>query len=374
MSRRRIVFAALLCPILYLGFWPTPVDPVAWQAPDAPGLTGPYAPNEALSDIELLSLGGEDGPEDLAVDAAGAVYVGVYSGAILRFAPGSTSPEAWAETGGRPLGLAFDAAGTLYIADAYRGLMKADPDGVVRVVATSADGLDFGFADDVDVGPDGRVYFTDASSKFSARRFGDPYLASTMAILEHGGDGRLLVYDPRKDTVEVLAKGLQFANGVAVSHDGRSILVVETAAYRVVRYALEGPDAGRVTPLISNLPGFPDNITRGEEGRYWVGLVSPRDAALDSISDLPWLRRMVARLPNALRPQARPFAHLVAVDDWGRVLHDLQRTEPQFAYTVTAEEVPPYLYVSSLRGPHLGRLPLHRALAHTPQGSADGSR
>lgn len=363
MTRRRFAVSTLIAVVLYFAFWPIDVEPVAWDAPEDQGLVGPFSPNEALADVELLKLGGEDGPEDLAVDAAGAVYVGVHDGSILRFAPSANHPEAWAETGGRPLGLAFDAAGNLYIADAFRGLMRATPDGKVRVVVGSVDGVDLGFTDDVDVGADGRVYFTDGSSKFSARRIGDLYEASTMAINEHGGDGRLLVYDPKTDTVEVLAKGLQFANGVAVSHDGRAVLVVETASYRVMRYILDGPDAGKLVPLISNLPGFPDNISRGRNGRYWIGLVSPRDARLDAISSTPRLRKILSRLPSALRPQAKPYGHVIAVDDWGRVLHSLQRSDPEFAFTVTAEEVPPYLYISSLRGPHLGRIPLDRALS-----------
>ena len=373
MNRRRFVFATFLIMFLYLGFWPTNVEPVAWDAPADKGLTGPFAINQALANIELLSLGGEEGPEDIAVDAAGAIYVGVYSGAILRFSPGATAPETWAETGGRPLGLAFDAVGNLYIADAYRGLMMAGPDGVVRVVATSADGVDFGFTDDVDVGPDGRVYFTDATSKFSAARMSSPYEASTLAITEHGGDGRLLVYDPKTKAVTVLAQGLQFANGVSVSHDGKSVLVVETGSYRVMRYSLEGPDAGKLAPLISNLPGFPDNISRGRDGRYWLGLVSPRDTGLDFISNWPSIRRMVARLPKSMQPQARPYAHVIAVDDWGRVLYSLQRRDPRFAFTVTAEEVPPYLYVSCLRGPNLGRLPLKEALAQKAPAATDGA-
>ena len=368
MTRKRWLAGGNLLLALYLALWPTPVEPVPWIAPISAGLTGPFAVNERMADLEVLSLGGEEGPEDLAIDAAGAVYVGVYSGAILRFAPGSTAPDSWAQTGGRPLGLAFDAAGTLYIADARRGLLAASPDGVVRVVATEAEGVSLGFTDDVDVGPDGRVYFTDASSKFSAARVGDPYRASTLDINEHGGHGRLLVYDPKDDSVRVLAKGLQFANGVAVSHDGRSVLVVETGSYRVMRYALTGPRAGELEPVISNLPGFPDNISRGRDGRYWVGLVSPRSAALDALSMWPALRKVVARLPESVQPKARPHGHVFAMDDWGRVTHDLQRSGADYAFTVTAMEAPPYLYISSLRGHTLGRLPLGHALAGAPSG------
>jgi Strictosidine synthase len=41
-------------------------------------------------------------------------------------------------------------------------------------------------------------------------------------ILEQGGHGRLLVYDPAADKTTTLVDGLNFANGVAVAHDESS--------------------------------------------------------------------------------------------------------------------------------------------------------
>ena len=62
------------------------------------------------------------------------------------------------------------------------------------------------------------------------------------------------------------------------------------------------------------------------------------------------------------------------MDDWGRVTHDLQRSGANYAFTVTATEAPPYLYISSLRGHTLGRLDLGHALASVPSGEAAAGR
>jgi len=147
------------------------------------------------------------------------------------------------------------------------------------------------------VAADGKIYFSDASTKFGAREWGGTYEASLLDILEHGGHGRLLAWDPATSKATTLVSGLNFANGVAVSHDQTHVLVVETGSYRVLRHWLAGPKRGRTEPLIEALPGFPDNIKPGLDGRYWVALISPRNKMVDALSDRPFIRRMVQRLP-----------------------------------------------------------------------------
>lgn len=72
---------------------------------------------------------------------------------------------------GRPLGLRFDKrTGDLYIADAYLGLMKVGPEGgLAKFLATEAEGVPFGFTNDLDIDDEGNVYFTDSSTKFKRR-------------------------------------------------------------------------------------------------------------------------------------------------------------------------------------------------------------
>ncbi len=349
------VAGVLMLIIFYLVAWPVPVTPVAWQAPGNPGYTGDFAANSELASLETLAVDGRDGPEDLAMDQQGRIYAGVKGGTILRIAPGG-KVERWAETGGRPLGLGFDSQGNLLVADAYRGLLSFDPSGRKTVLTDQVDDQPLVYANAVDEGSDGTLYFSESSVKFGAEATGGTYEASLLDIMEHGGHGRLLAFDPETGKTRELMNGLNFANGVAVSHDGRSVLVNETGGYRVLRYWLEGDKAGTVDVVIDNLPGFPDNLSKGQDGRYWVGLVSPRSAVLDKLSDKPFLRTVAQRLPPAMRPKAQRYGHIVAFDDNGHIVKNLQDDQGRFAFTTGVLETDEYLYLSSLHEQQIGQL------------------
>lgn len=352
-------FLALLLALILLYFllWPVPIEPVAWKSPPNPGYTGPFARNQRLSSMELLPLGGLHAPESVALDQQGRIYVSTQEGWILRLKPDGSGPEKWAQSGGRPLGITFDPQGNLIVADSFRGLLSISPEGKVKKLASECDGIPILYADDVDVAADGKIYFTDASTKFGAREHGGTYEASLLDLMEHGGHGRLLMYDPAKATTTTLLKGLNFANGVAVSHDQKSILVNETGSYRVVRFWLEGPHKGKAEPLVEGLPGFPDNITAGLEGRYWVALASPRNPLLDSLSDKPFLRKVIQRMPAFARPKAVAYGHILAIDDKGKVVEDLQDPEAMYPVNTSVRETKEYLYIGSLAAPALARVP-----------------
>ena len=218
---------------------------------------------------------------------------------------------------GQPLGLAFDAEDNLLIADAYKGLLSVSPAGEISVLTDSYNGVPMEYVDDVDVDAEGKIYFSDASTKFGAQSNGGTYAASLLDTMEHGGHGRLMVYDPADQSTSMLMEGLNFSNGVAVAEDSSFVLVNETGSYRLHKYWLKGDRAGTSEVLIDNLPGFPDNIVRGRDGRFWVGLVSPRSQQLDDMSASPFLRKIVQRLPASVRPQAVPYSHVFAMDKDG---------------------------------------------------------
>lgn len=358
---RRVAVSAIVIGIIallgYLWVWPVPNEPVAWQSPPNPGYTGKFARNDRLKALEFLDLGGKHGPEDIAVDRQGRIYAATQDGIIVRLRPDGTSPEDWVDTKGRPLGIDFDNQENLIVADAMRGLLAISPDGQVTVLATEAAAVPIAFADDVDVAADGKIYFSDASTKFGAKEFGGTMEAAVLDIVERGSHGRLLVYDPATGKTDVLLKSLNFANGVAVSHDQRSVLVNETASYRVIRFWINGPRKGSSEPLIEGLPAFPDNISTGLDGRYWVALVIPRNDLLDGLSDKPFLRKVIQRLPEPLRPKTLDYGHVIAIDDTGEVVKDLQDPNSRYPRITSATETKDYLYLGSLRNPVLARLP-----------------
>lgn len=360
---RSVVLGVLLL-VAYLAFSPVPVRAVAWQAPKSPGYTGPHAPNTRLSGLRHVSLGRDAGPEHVAVGPDGRLYVAVASGAILRAEAGTDVLNPWVHTGGRVLGFDFDAAGRLIAADAVRGLLAIAPDGTEEVLLDAQrDGI--GYADGVVVSPaTGLVYLTDASQRFRPADWGGTFEASILDTLEHSGSGRLLVFDPKTRRMDVVMKDLQFPNGLALTEDGRSLLMSETSMYRVWRVSVDArglsaasAPADQARVVVDNLPAFPDNVMRGREGRFWVGLVKPRSPVVDGLSSWPRLRAVTLRLPRALWPVPKPYGHVIAIDAEGRVLVDLQDPSGAYPETTAITETPERLYVQSLHAESLGWLP-----------------
>jgi hypothetical protein len=336
----------------YLAFWPVVVDPVAWHAPINLGYSGDFAKNQQLSQINRIELKGDIGPEDLALGKDGNVYFALLSGDI-KFLDSAGQVQPWVNTGGRPLGIEFDQHGNLLVADAFKGLLSISPTGDITTLIDSVEGIAINYADDVDVATNGNVYFSDASSKFHAKEYGT-YGASLLDINEHGGHGRIIEYNPATKTSTVLAQGINFANGVTLSHDEQSILFNETGSYRVMRLALNGEQRSNLEVVIDNLPSFPDNIARGSNGVYWLGLVSPRSKPLDMLSSYPNMRKVIQRLPEFLRPKAQHYGHIVAINDAGDIVFNLQDPLGIYGHTTGALEVDDKLYVSSLHETALG--------------------
>jgi sugar lactone lactonase YvrE len=340
----------------YLAFWPVPIDPVAWDAPEAPALAGEYEVNDRLAAVERWGIGVGIGPEDVAIDEAGSIFVGYEDGRIVRFAPDGTGPALLAYTRGRPLGMKHDAAGRLVVCDGYKGLLRISMDGAIEVLATEADGVPFRFTNDLDIASDGVIYFTDASDKFG------PAMKARDDILEHGGRGRLLKYEPATGATTVLLDGLQFANGVALAPAGDAVLVAQTGRYDVLRYWLEGERAGTHEVFIENLPGIPDGISSNGRDTYWLALFTVRNPVLDALSGWPRLRKLVFRLPQFIQPQPVRHAFVLGLSLDGEVVHNLQHPgRDSFSPVTSATEVHGRLYLGSLTQDAFGVLDLGNA-------------
>ena len=352
-----LTVAALLA---YLCLWPVPVRPVAWQSPAAPGYVGAHAVNQRLAGLQLISLGADVGPEHVVLARDGKLYAAVASGNILRMNPDGSAREVFVNTGGRVLGFDFDAAGNLVAADAIRGLLSIAPDRTITVLADKVGTAPIRYADAVVVAGDGRIYFTDASMRFGPAEWGGTFEASVLDIIEQSSTGRVLEYDPATRTTRVVARGLSFANGLALSADGQSLYVAETGKYRVWKIATAAADLDVATPspqarvLLDNLPGYPDNLMRGQGGRIWLGLTKPRSAVVDALADKPFLRAVTLRLPRALWPVPPAYGHVMAFTEDGTIVADLQDPAGAYPETTAVTETPERLYVQSLHAAGLG--------------------
>lgn len=357
-----IVTFAVLAVTAYLCFWPVPVEPVSWQAPAAPGYSGPHAPNNRLANIRLIALHGESGPEHVALARDGKLYAAMASGNIVRMDPGGAAQEVFVNTGGRVLGFDFDAAGNLIAADAMKGLLSIGPDRTIRVLADAVNGAPIRYANAVTVAANGKIYFTDASTRFAPKDWGGTFAASILDIMEQSSTGRVLEYDPVNETVRIVAQGLSFANGIALSQDEQTLFVNETGRYRVWKIAISSDnlDVTHSSPqaavLLDNLPGYPDNLMRGLDGKIWLGFAKPRNPVIDAMSDKPFLRQVTLRLPRALWPVPKAYGHVIAFNEEGKVLDDLQDPTGAYPETTAVTETRDRLYIQSLHAKGLGWL------------------
>lgn len=349
----KAVGVLLLLGILYLLLWPSPIDPVAYRPADPPEMIGALEPNEKLRDAEVLAVGQVSGPEDVTIDPEGRIYGGTDDGRVVRVLPDG-SVETFAETGGRPLGMEFDAEGNLIVADAVAGLISIDLEGKITELATSAGGVPFGFADDLDIASDGRIYLSDASDKYGVH----DYLNDMLEARPHG---RLIRYDPATGETEVLLDGLYFANGVAVAEDDSFVLVNETYRYRIRRFWLTGDKAGTNDIFIDNLPGFPDGVSRGSGGRFWVAMFTIRNSTADALHPRPWLKRVLAKLPSFVWPKPEPIGFVLALDENGQIIESLQDPGGEVINEVTSvHEDNGTLYFGTLRGDRIGKYKLQQ--------------
>jgi sugar lactone lactonase YvrE len=376
LKKTLLVFVVALAVLAaYLLLWPVPVQPLAWDPPKAPGYAGDHAPNTRLVNLQTIGIGSEVGPEHLAFGPDGKLYVAVASGKILRMAPDGSAQEAFANTGGRVLGFDFDAAGNLIAADAMRGLLSVSPAGEVSVLAdkvTTPSGSEaIRYADAVVVAKSGKVYLSDASTRFAPKDWGGTFEASVLDILEQSSTGRIIEYDPASKATRVVAHGLSFANGLALSANEWQIFVAETGKYRIWRIDVNAREldvreasglTGAARMVLPNLPGYPDNLMRGlptkdGKAKFWVGLAKPRSSVVDGMAKKPWMRSLTLRLPRALWPIPPRYGHVMAFLEDGTVVQDLQDPSGAYPETTSVLETKERLYIQSLHAPVIGWMP-----------------
>jgi sugar lactone lactonase YvrE len=341
--------------VAYLLWWPVPIEPRRWTPPRDPGQTGPYVANDDLARASLIPIGNRSddiAPETAAVDPRdGRIYTGLANGWIMRFDPRDDRVQRFVRVGVRPLGLAFAPDGTLYVAHTARGILAIAPNGTVRPVANCGRGPRPRFTDSLVLARDGAIWFTCPSQRFDIADV-------RLDAMETRPTGRLCRHDPATGRTSIELDHLAFANGVALGPNDASVLVNEWFGYRVTRLWLKGPWRGWRDTFIDDLPGYPDNIHRDERGLYWVGLVVRRNPTLDRLHPHPFLMKILPRIPEALQPHAPRFGWLLAFDEAGRVVHNVQDSTGLTDQVTGALRLGDQLYVTSNIMPALARLPV----------------
>jgi sugar lactone lactonase YvrE len=316
-----------------------PIHPVRWQPPPVDPIV-----EQPGGSVTVVGLPG-DGPEDIVVDADGWLWTGLVDGRIVRISP-DCGHTVVADTAGRPLGMHVARDGRVLICDSYRGLLALNPvSGDLTTLVESVDGRKLKFCSNVTETADGTIYFTESTSDFHFEHFLAPILEAraTGSLFRLSTDG----------TVTTLLDGLYFANGVTVTADGSALVFAETMARKLSKYWLTGPEAGTVTPLAVNLPGMPDNISTGSDGRIWVALVTPANPTAEGLMPrAPWIRKVIWRLPPQLQPKVKPEIWVVGFDaDSGAAVGGIRTTHPDFGGVTGVVESEGRLWMSTIEFP-----------------------
>jgi len=263
-----------------------------------------------------------DGPAFIAPGPEGHLLTGLADGRLAMFEPDAGDGdddefEVAGVIGARPFGVARGFGEVVIAAAGDKGLIAAN-EGRVIPLASTADGRPIRYAVDLAVAfSRSVVYFTDASDRFGPSH-------SWAEFVEHGAHGRLLAYDERKNSVDVVAHALRFPFGVALARDESFVLVSEMTEYRVLRRWLSGPRAGEMEAFVDGLPGYPAGISRTERDTFWIALYAPRIESLDRFADMPWLRALWFKMPRALQPKPRRVTWAIEVDAAGKILRELR--------------------------------------------------
>jgi ribose transport system permease protein len=307
------------------------VSPTVNDLPPCPataaGSGSPYEVNDKLRDVEIIGLGQVEAPEDVIFDLADNLYCGTRHGDVMRFlAPDYKKLELFAHIGGQPLGLAFDREQNLYVCVGGMGLYSVAPDGTVSKATDETNRSTFSvnddsrlrLADDLDIAPDGRIFFSEATIRYEMHQW-------PVDSLESRGNGRIICYDPKSGKSHTEVSNLIFPNGICMLPDGESFFFAETFGCRVSRYWYAGPNKGRLDIVIDNMPGYPDNINRASDGNYWLAIVGMRSPALDLALRMPGFRRRMAR---RIAPDAWMYPNLntgcvIKFNEKGEVLESL---------------------------------------------------
>ncbi|HEU0240684.1 MAG TPA: SMP-30/gluconolactonase/LRE family protein [Micromonosporaceae bacterium] len=332
---------------------PRVIAPARADATEPPGFDGVWAPDDRrLDDPVVLRLPTGSAPEDVVVDLDGRLVAGGEDGAIWRW-PASASrdaatPDLVATTGGRPLGIEVDPRdGTLIVCDAYRGLLRIGHDGAIHDLAAQVAGTPILFCNNAAVAADGVVYFSDSSTRY-------PLSAWKRDLLEHRPNGRLLRYDPADGSVDVVVDGLYFPNGVALTPDEQTVMLVETTTHRLLRIPLAGGGA----EVLTDLAAYPDNMSAVGDGTYWIALPSPRLPAAEKLLPHPGVRRVVALLPDKVQPRPGRYGLVAFVDGDGTVLRTMHGPAGRYTMITGVRQHGDTLWLGSLSESGVARIAL----------------
>lgn len=333
---------------------------------------------KVFDSIEKIGLGVLNGPESMVWDQAGNLYTSIADGTVRKvdkttgditiyaYSVPGLSAEDRAKCGtsvlheplcGRPLGLQFDSQENLWIADAYKGILKvprSNPSNV-QVIVNQFNGVPFKMPNSLYLTNDEKtLYFTDTSQQYTRMQF-------VAIVVANKPDGRLFKLDLQTGALTVEIDDLRFANGVAVGKNEEFLAVNECSARKIRKYYLKGKKAGKNEVMVDDIGGYNDNIRPDGDGNFYVGLFSHTSEEMSAILDYPKLQALTIQYipPLDTLSMIENAGIVKKIDSKGRVIDTIESADASvWARTAEADVHDGYLYLGSVLNNHIGRVKL----------------
>jgi sugar lactone lactonase YvrE len=123
-----------------------------------------------------------------------------------------------------------------------------------------------------------------------------------------------------------VGQGYTFVDGVLLEYSNggdreTSVLITETVKFRILRFFLDGEQAGHDQVVWKDLPGMPDGLDRDSRGRIWVSLLKKRSNFVNWVHKHPFIKPLVMRIPQKWLPEGKDTGIIAFSSDCSKVLY-----------------------------------------------------
>jgi len=311
-----------------------------------PMMDGPLHPNNGLDSCPIIS-DAFSRPDDLVFTGDGRLLVGDADGVFALDPNGDGEPT---------LLHRFEApvTGVDCLED---GSLAVCLDGI-GVVIKNADGEETGRLVDVDgaaVNCPTAVLFRDADEVYIAQGSSFHNEANWVHdLMQKNASGRVIRWNQRSGQADVMMDGLAYPYGLALDHDGRSLLVCESWAHMIFKIPLDAADKTTVRDVVvANLPGYPARIIALDNGGYMLAMFAMRTEMLEFVlKEDKYRREMMETIEPQywIRPTLEPDRHFLEPLQGGgfRVLGIIKPWAPPRSYGLVIELDEVYEAIGSL--------------------------
>jgi sugar lactone lactonase YvrE len=232
-----------------------------------PSMDGALSPNDRL---DMCTPIGEPipGADDVVLGHDRALYVSDRKQVLRLSGDGYRDRSVLTTFEANAGGLAIHPDGRILVCVSGRGLAAVDSSGRQDWLS-QASGQLLNCATSVAAAPDGTIFVTNGSSRNAPEDW-------PVDLMQKNRLGCLVACGPGFDKPTVLLRDLAYPHGLAIAPDGSNLWLTESWSHRLSSAPLQGRGIGAVTPVNSNLPGYPARIANAAGGGFWLSFFAVR--------------------------------------------------------------------------------------------------